>query len=236
MTTSNEQDELIFDFLEGNLTPEEEEAFSLLKDESELVDREVRLWRNTFLEEALPSVEALEQKLFIQHGTQTTGWFSRVYAWLPILFLYMTFAGDYIHDEEVNALVGLHPSKTISHKQPSPSEAILICEEPVKSKLPNTSQRIATHELQSSEPLTATVALSELKKSTLVTPAIPVRRLEPVDVRIKMHRSLLAKKTWSKREMRLIRKRLWQNDQVRQLNEFRRGRMPYVVPLNNNNF
>jgi hypothetical protein len=236
MITGNEHDELIFDFLEGNLTAEEEGAFRMLKDESELIDRQVRLWENTFLKEPMPSVEALEQKLLLQPGIQTGGWLGRIYAWLPILFLYITFAGDFAPETETNAPNGLKTNETTSSTTACLSEPVLVSEEPVKPKLPHPPQKVATSQFENTKSLTMTVAVSDLKRSTIITPLISVRRIEPIDLRLKTHRSFLVKKKWSKREMRFIRKRLWQIDNTRQLNEFRRGRVPYVVPLSNNNF
>src|SRR4051812_1203499 len=94
MTTENEKDELIFDFLEGNLNAAEEEAFLILQEESELFNRQVRLWQNTYMHEPLPAIKNLESKLFINTGNHTTSYTTRIY----IIFIVMLTSVMFSHD------------------------------------------------------------------------------------------------------------------------------------------
>jgi hypothetical protein len=73
-------DELIFDYLEGNLEAEEKEAFELLMRENDMVHWQVKLWRNTYVEEPLPVIDELERKLAISNDTSTiTGMARRLF-------------------------------------------------------------------------------------------------------------------------------------------------------------
>jgi hypothetical protein len=81
--------------------------------------------------------------------------------------------------------------------------------------------------------VTVPVALSELTLRPLVEPAKP--GLNGIAIKQTASGKTLTKK-WSKRELRLLRKKRWQTIELRRESEFQKGRVPYVVPLNNNNF
>ena len=108
MITDSQKEELIFDFLEGNLSAEEEEAFRILKDESEMFSREIRLWQNTYVEEPLPAIEALEKKLLIPAGSGNGNLMMRIFTVMLIMF-YITIPADQANElapdfKELNTL------------------------------------------------------------------------------------------------------------------------------------
>jgi hypothetical protein len=66
------------------------------------------------------------------------------------------------------------------------------------------------------------------------TPSLTLQKLTLA--KSKKYRTTTARKKWTRRELRLLREKLWQEQQLRYEKEYRRGRVPYVVPLNSNNF
>jgi hypothetical protein len=72
MKIEGDIDELIFDYLEGNLNKEEHEAFNLLKEENETFAHQVRLWQNGYVNEALPSTSELEERCMVKRQSATS--------------------------------------------------------------------------------------------------------------------------------------------------------------------
>jgi|GEM_PF-6082090 len=240
MITEEKQDELIFDFLEGNLSPDEEEAFLILKDESEILNREVRLWQNTYLQEPLPSVEALEQKLVIQKNRDTGRLSTRIYA-IMLIGMTLIAAGDsfdkYIAGSIPQSKAQLTPSQEttapISNLVPEYSEKVTSVGRQILAS-PESKENIA--------PLTDRLATGELF-------ALPVLKGEELMIKPQAHtledfrftrpekdQRTHVQRKWSRHEQRLIRKKIWQDHRSRKVNEFRSGNEPYVVPLNTSNF
>jgi hypothetical protein len=236
MITNNEKDELIFDFLEGNMSPEEEEAFRILQEESELLSREVRLWRNTYLEEALPSVESLEKRLLIHSNGSSGNFLSRIYTCLIVLFTYLTISGDSVLKPISDTVVN---STAVSQNPVKNTNVIFDCIEKERdSKVASTFKNQQRTMTEKSEPVYQSVILSDLKPKSLVNPQkITLQKIEikKTDVGRKSP-SVTSRKKWSKREMRQIRQKLWKNNRDRKAAEFLKGKVPYVVPLNSNNF
>src|SRR5262245_10934614 len=71
MKLEGDIDELVFDYLEGNLDKEEQEAFDLLKEENETFSHHVRLWQNAYISEALPVTSELEKRCLVRGGSGT---------------------------------------------------------------------------------------------------------------------------------------------------------------------
>jgi hypothetical protein len=233
MITENEQDELIFDFLEGNLSPDEQEAFLMLKDESELLAREVRLWENTYLHEALPAVGALEQKLLIRTDTGGRGVSFRLYTMLIMMLAILPIVGDKQEASVRQTRLDLVKSEKplihlldLQHFQSTPLQE----EKHVLAK--KAIQRLADGE----EKLQPSALIPDVRVSEIRTSRdLALKKISLAKLRVKNSVSPVRKK-WSRREKRLIRKKKWNDSDVRQAAEFMKGNVPYVVPLNTNNF
>jgi hypothetical protein len=238
MITENEQDELIFDFLEGNLSPDEEEAFLIMKEESELFNRQVRLWQNTYLEEALPSVELLEKKLFIKPGSDTVNFSSRLYIILIILLTYATLSGDSTHHNVPHTVVKVVQNNSIAGETAGKDLNLIVgCTEVRKIVARRTIELKSETPIENSQPAYQPFILFERK------PEVSFKTEQPTLRKIEIRKNgdqktttVVARKKWTRQEMRRIRQKLWQDNHTRNANKFLKGKVPYVVPLNSNNF
>jgi hypothetical protein len=244
MIPDNKQDELIFDFLEGNLSADEEEAFLILKEENELLNRQVRLWQNTYLRAPLPSVEALEKKLLIpyRHG----GTFpSQLYIILIVALVSIVFHGDWVQSYRVALPVEPGSKSSTTYIPPSRHEAetenseiIATCPQDHYAKRGN--EPVRQYEVKpngKSLPELSTLTVADLERAVLLKPLLSP--LTPVNITPSTSRrsdTVTKAKKWSRREVRLIRKKRRLDERTRKANEFLKGNEPYVVPLNGNNF
>jgi hypothetical protein len=239
MITENEQDELIFDFLEGNLSHDEEEAFLMLKEESELFNRQVRLWQNTYLEEPLPSVELLERKLMIEPVRHTVNFSSRIYMILMIMMTYATLPGDGVEKYIPDTITSVtHDNIPVPYEATDQvSKIIFDCAEAGSTAGNRTVETQAEVSTKNHRPIDQSAVLSKPNLEALFkTEQVTLEEIEVRKDKTQKQASSVAKKKWSRREKRLIRQKLWQDNHTRKANEFLKGNVPYVVPLNSNNF
>jgi hypothetical protein len=239
MTTENEQDELIFDFLEGNLSHDEEEAFLILKEESELLNRQVRLWQNTYLEEPLPSVELLERKLMIETVRHTVNFSGRIYMVLMIMLTYVTLSGDSVQKHVPDIITKVtHDNISVPYETTDQaSEIIFDCTEEDNIAVKRTVETQAKVFAKNDRTIDQSAILSTPNLEALFkTEQVTLKKIEIRKDKIQKQAFSVTKKKWSRREMRLIRQKLWQDNHTRKANEFLKGNVPYVVPLNSNNF
>lgn len=244
MIQDNEQDELIFDFLEGNLTTDEEHAFRMLKDESELLNRQVRLWQNTYLREPLPSVEALEKKMLIT-PVVGSGLSSRLRTTIVVILASVITSGSWFH-QQVPALVAQgkynHAGEPIHgvsvDATPPNSDTASNCLNEGRSHYiftPVVRPKPEFVENHASPPI---FTIHDLAHNPELAP-LPMPSLSHIrivsTVSEKSNKPLTARK-WSGKEVRLLRKKLRDDERARKANEFLKGKEPYVVPLNSNNY
>ena len=239
MITENEQDELIFDFLEGNLSHDEEEAFLILKEENELFNRQVRLWQNTYMKEPLPSVELLERRLIIQPGRHTVNFSSRIYMVLIIMLTYVTLPGDGVEKYVPGAITKVtHDNTPIPEETADQASKIIFdCMEDQNIVVKRTVQTQSEVVTKDDRPINQPAVLSKPDLEALfMTEQLILKKIEVRKGETPKPNSVAARKKWSRREMRMIRQKLWQDSDTRKANEFQKGNVPYVVPLNSNNF
>lgn len=233
MIANKETDELIFDFLEGNLSPDEQEAFLILKEESEVLNRQVRLWQNTYLKEPLPSIQSLEKKLFMPSKHSVSFW-SRIYLTL-VMLLYVSLPGDrgpklIPVDFEV---VRFNNVSSLPADQ-----APITTIDCVDDNIPVATLKIKSKKsVENNLLVTESVMLTKLKLHNLFEAGQPtLRKISLGKGGPQKAISVASRKKWSRKEMRLIRQKRWQDSRARNANEFIKGNVPYVVPLNSNNF
>jgi hypothetical protein len=232
MNTDRQTDELIFDFLEGNLSREEEEALRILKDESELLDREVRLWQNTYLKEELPVVEALEQKLMIRSDWNITPWGSRLFM---LLLCLLASTSSTLH--QVNSQKSAEEEKIVAICSPAAQPHMNSGPALTVTRKTIAEPMMLPTQISMSDPyLMDAEIVSERKPNPIIEigairlPGINIKKTE------KVKPSTASGKKWSRREMRIFRKKRWEENSKRQASEFRKGKIPYVVPLDSKNF
>jgi hypothetical protein len=237
MTTNSEQDELIFDFLEGNLSPDEEEAFIMLKEESEVFNRQVRLWQNTYFDEPLPSVKVLEEKLLIKPNTHSGNFPTRIYTVLIIMFMFAVTPEDRTRKPGSETFKVLrNVSKTIPHQDQIENlqTDLNFKENKTKSTSRENHSQVVT-EVNESEY--QSVVLSYQKPESLFKPQeFTLQKIGLTKNKSRKPTSVVVRKKWTGREKRQIRKKRIQDRREREANEFLKGNVPYVVPLKSNNF
>lgn len=237
MTTANEQDELIFDFLEGNLSPDETEAFMLLKEESELFNREVRLWQNAYIDEPLPSVKALEEKLLIKPNTHSGNFSTRIFTALIIMFMFTVIPEDRTMQScSETFAIQRDAAKTINRQEQIKN---------FQRNLTFKENKIKFDQREKHHPVTAevdqneyqSVVFSERKPESLFkTKVLTLQKIEIIKIGNRKPPSNIAGKNWTSKEKRQIRKKRWHDIRTREAKKFLKGNVPYVVPLNSNNF
>jgi hypothetical protein len=233
MITDNKRDELIFDFLEGNLSAEEEEAFRILKDESELFNREVRLWQNTYLEEPLPAVDVLEKKLLIHSGWDMRSLWSRMYSVLLILFVFVMIPADRMNEGSADSFVAKTVKVPSSVRGIEKSEVVAPNVEEMHPKVIGIGKRVS-QTTDTRHEVTSTVRLRDLNLKSLAD--LPKPGMQKIEIKKTIIVPVVTRKKWTKREKKLIRQKRWHDNNTRQANKFQKGRVPYVVPLNSSNF
>jgi hypothetical protein len=235
MITENEQDELIFDFLEGNLSADEKEAFLILKDESEVLSRQVRLWENTYLQEALPSVDALEKKLLIRVDNGTRGFSSRIYGLLIMMLAFLPVTGD-----KQETLIRKMSIEQVNVTKPLPQDQKLRYSEliPQTLKEHDVKQAVRIQEpvMPSVEDIQDPASVHDLKMDAVhVSQDLALQKIKVGQLNVR--KAVLSfRKQWSRLEKKQIRKKKWKDSDAKHAAEFMKGNVPYVVPLNSNNF
>jgi hypothetical protein len=236
MITDNKQDELIFDFLEGNMSADEAEAFRILQEESELLNRQVRLWQNTYLREPLPSVEALQQKLFIRPDNRHSGTFSaRLYSLLMVVMLYVATSED-SGQKNISDMQGRIFVQKAARIANTLDTSTGIKEDFKSATHCSDIPDIKTKRIRILKPKAISVenypsvkesllAFDRKPKTALAnTPSLTLQKA--TIVKNKKYPAITARKKWTRRELRLLREKLWQDQQLRNEKEYRRGRVP----------
>jgi hypothetical protein len=235
MNIDDRLDELIFDYLEGNMSLEEQEAFMLLKEENEKFGQMVRVWKNTYVKEALPSIPELESKLLIHSAEPGRSFSGRIYILFMVLLIFLP--ADKI---------GRISNKTESAFQNQPPIDCPDKAEPVfktKTKTKNKQDQKTGMTYTSTKQVDNSVApiVVSKKEIELVTDldlAMPFVFEKSTLKKIGYKKTFSEKanrKKWSRKEERLIRQKRW-SDWRRAQAGFLSGNEPYVVPLNSNNF
>ncbi len=234
MITENEQDELIFDFLEGNLSPDEKEAFLILKEESEVLGRQVRLWENTYLHEPLPSIEVLENKLLIpENGAR--GFSFRIYGLLIMMLAILPIVGDRQEASIRNSVAHIDITEPLIHKQEIQSfKRIAKTVEKKKNVTRKTPKQETVPESMVQFQPSASVPAIEIDEIR-TSQDLVLKKISPGKLSVKKP-VLTFHKKWSRHEKRQIRKKKWKDSDAKHAAEFMKGNVPYVVPLNSNNF
>jgi hypothetical protein len=63
ISEDNETEELIFDYLEGNLSPREREAFEILMADDNGLREQMQAWKKTYVSETFPASTELEHRI-----------------------------------------------------------------------------------------------------------------------------------------------------------------------------
>jgi hypothetical protein len=237
-------DEVVFDYLEGNLSAEEKEAFEVLMNESEVTSYHVKLWRNAYVEEALPSVETLENMLLrpVPHSKPVV----QPSLWQKLIIgLAITISAFIIQNPQVELesfSVTTSTPKIMDGTVPELEPKVIETECPtamgsVENINPVSSDKGISREIYV-ETLPVSLTISNV--NTSVFKQVLTGDSELIDFEIRMTEFGLGHKTVKRKlsasERRSINRKKRQEYEEKRAARFMKGNVPYVVPLKSNNF
>jgi hypothetical protein len=239
-------DEVVFDYLEGNLTAEEKEAFEVLMNESEVTTYHVKLWQNTYVAETLPSVEALEQRLLRPVSGNVV---SDVSIWQRLLMMLVMTSTALIFQNTSGKFENSRETVYSSHRN-EPITKSTVVDEPIlvdESECPGGE--VTVHNGNAGKQAVQTergVFIERFQSARLNAPDIntmPLKELrqeqgrEFVILRMPAKISVTSsQRRFTAAERRAINKRRRDEEERRKAMKFLKGNVPYVVPLKSNNF
>jgi hypothetical protein len=236
-------DEVIFDYLEGNLSAEEKDAFDVLLNESEVTTYQVKLWRNAYVNEPLPSVEILEQRLLRpvagNPAVQSSFW-QKLLIGLTIAFSALIIQKSGF-EFPTSPIANVSP--TISDETPTNLEWKMVeieCPDDLVSP-----QHLKTNSKDYETPrqlhvMTLPVLLNISNVNTSVLEQALMGDVELRGFEILVTEPNLGVKTVKRRlsasERRSINRKKRKEYENKMAIKFMKGNVPYVVPLKSNNF
>lgn len=235
---ASDLDEMAFDYLEGNLLPEEKDAFELLMAESEITHHQVKLWKSTYFNEALPVVDSLEKKL-VRHESHSfvseiiRKIFGVVLMLFPVVFLTVN-----TQPAQVNTITELTANTPIVND--APGQCIDATKpqtiSPVRDEISQveiTGNPVVNIKPESSLQFESTQANTSLLKATAEKP-IALMNFKIASTNSVPTKTFIRK--LSGKEIRSLNKRKRKEHQRQVEMKFLKGNEPYVVPLKNSNF
>ncbi|HZY82495.1 MAG TPA: hypothetical protein VFE50_23375 [Cyclobacteriaceae bacterium] len=220
MKLEGDIDELVFDYLEGNLDKEEQEAFNLLKEENETFNHNVRLWQNAYISEGLPETGDLEQRLMI--GRQPgTGIMSKV-GLVTIIVGLLSFVPSSINEK----LPEFRPL------QEEPPVAVIVTEPTPVRKTNRKEFKEQKEQIVEPSPSSGMIEVSEVQVVDLwktVPVTLPSVTIKALELRLVTERV----PAYTDRDINRLKRRQLER---RRAGEFKAGNIPYVVPLSSKNF
>jgi hypothetical protein len=225
-------DEIIFDYLEGNLSVEEREAFEFLMNDSELVTHEVKLWKNAYVKELLPDVGRLENSLIMKPPFGGTSQLKSFLLTLTFLIFFNSPSSNLNKLNDANAIAipvfksEQNLSTTLNDFDPY-HLSTAIHEKINRQKEKDGEKLIA---LKHKEIVRLQASLS--KPFTLER--IQIRKISFVQTKLMTVAIMGKKKTVRKlRSLNALKRR---NEIENAAAKFLSGREPYVVPLKSTDF
>jgi hypothetical protein len=228
-------DEMAFDYLEGNLLPEEKDAFELLMAESEITHHQVKLWKSTYFNEELPMVGDLEKKLLKYDSRSFASEIIRKIFGVVLMLFPVVFLTVNTQPAQVNTIAELTANMPTVNDAPSQCSDIPKAQiiEPMRDEI---SQVEITRQPVVPEPslkFEFTQENSDLLKISAEEQVV----LE--DFKIVRTNSIPVKSSIRKlsgKEIRSLNKRKRREHQRQTEMKFMKGNEPYVVPLKSSNF
>ena len=249
-----ESDRLLFDYLEGGLSPAEEEMLEerLLSDS--LLQEDLESWKESYVTQDFSPTEALEKKILANTPGRFT-YFRMGAAALLVLSLFISLFYFFGFEEAaVERLV--QELKKVVATEPVPIE------EPVdkiagnnQKSAPDQPRQTVVAEVQERSSFAKAVPEKKPEKKELAAPAFiqealpepekllaklemaPIppleRQVKMAKVKIQADRAIFS---ISKKEQRKVNRMKRKNQEKRMAREFIKGNRPYVVPLNTQNF
>lgn len=235
---NNEYDEIIFDYLEGNLSENERSAFEILLSTDQQLSAQVKAWRNTYVLETFPITKDLETHILalVKRRTWMFSLNTFIYVLLVTLFTSMpseepvTTSGWSGNTVQTTNNTGAEKNCETKFTGPVRLKSIkaradvqITATGDVKEKtLPTHEDDIRLLRIPNTLPLHAPLSLEKIE---MINRPVKILRTTKSSV-----------KQLSKKELRQIRRKKLEDYKLKSQKEFLKGNVPYVVPLDINNF
>ncbi|HYG40802.1 MAG TPA: hypothetical protein VD908_19390, partial [Cytophagales bacterium] len=227
-------DQIIFEYIEGELPLEDKEVFELrlLKDDE--IKEQVELWKVTIISEGFSYTSELEQKLFVKSRRQW--WNLSLNSILFVSFLLFIIHAT-LKEPELSE-VGVEKRSFFQEKILRDESKLGFNKKEIykyeNTGIVETPQEVLFDTIQVCyEEKVENKTLHEVQKKGLVIGAtIFLTNTYPVK-RMKIKK---AKRTLTRKEVRAGNRKTRKDTERRIANQFRKGNVPYVVPLDVSNF
>jgi hypothetical protein len=231
--TDEALDEVVFEYLEGNLSGPEKEAFELLLSESEVMSHHVRLWKNSFIRESLPNVSTLEQRLHIPEPRAIA---SEKMIWKKLFIVLVLLTTSLSFKESV---IDIRPSAVIEEQVNRVGENLPECTDIGKPVMQASSIKpLVLEPTPGFDQMATQVTLSTENVNTNILKTVVVggsiaaihKHTQPLPV--------LSQKTslreLTRAEIRSMNRKKRKEEERKAAAKFMKGNEPYVVPLKGN--
>lgn len=236
---SNEYDELIFDYLEGNLSGNEKNTFEAQLSSDESLRAEVRAWKKSYVVESFPATATLEKQILA--AAKKTRWYFSLNVFTAVLVL--LFVPAQVKDMTMIQLQKSHLADnvlTLEHQDISS-----VC---LEEKLANHRKKVKRHVPAPSKEAATTGELVKTDKWIIEneTVVVPFPDISPLSAALHSTRIftpvpaqlpvISRVKRFSWKETRAINRKKRRDYQKKIESKFLEGNAPYVVPLDVTNF
>lgn len=227
-------DQIIFDYIEGELPLEDKEVFELRMLKDDEIKEQVDIWKETIIWEDFNYTNELEQKLFIKSRRQW--WTLSLNSFISICFLLLLMPSD-LMDEDLISLNYQTVSSPIKDENIEKKQNLFAREsdsyrsEKTSKKPIKESKSISLKNLGAEEkPSDWSVAI-QIKKGFDLQHIFMKNSITVNPIKFKKARRILSQK-----EVRALERKMRKDTENRVASEFRKGNIPYVVPLDVSNF
>jgi hypothetical protein len=228
-------EEIIFDYLEGNLSSEEREAFDLVMNESEVIAHEVKLWKNAYISEPLSNTNRLENSLLIKSnsaGYTPLNRFLSAMAFLLLLTLPSAHFYDFTNEKPVAK------SELRLKVSPPTAKEDVDCGNAIAT-VSKKSVRFENRDVEDLIPLRRASRLEFFVSKPFAMEETPIKEIPIKEIHfgpIKLISEKSLTKTKIKKRYRSLNAQKRKNEIENISSRFLSGREPYVVPLKSANF
>lgn len=237
---SDEYDQIIFDYLEGNLSPNEREAFEILMSSSETLSSRTSEWKATYLTDKAP-LDTTGLEGIIMTSFKKSKWhytFNSITAAVIIL----SFLPMRLSDAPSTFL----PTSTLNLKDSIETKDIVLVEScksinafakkatvmvKVRSQLMVALPKKTQENGIISEPVVA-----EMPSIKTIVPLLDVPKISIPEVKVRRvgnHKKIIHRSSKERRDINRKKRNAHQKNIEK---EFMKGNIPYVVPLDVTSF
>lgn len=226
-------DLMIFEYLEGNMSMEEQYDFEAQAAVDELLKEELELWKSTYITSEIPDTGVLENAL-IQKPSPFT---SFTFYLNTILIVAISFISNTQIEKEIDVVHRIEiPSIELVKKVPANFKEENGRFIPAIHKI-DMEDKTAFEEIEELSQPKNKVFLTYLKTRSLYFDEYWMDPNEHVEIsKVKHVKIFKDQKKTDRKQLRHLRKMRNKAARQRRAHEFMKGDVPYVIPIDTKNF